>query len=708
MRAREADFLGTVDRSGVGIAFELFGDGRPQMLFLPASPITHSREWKAQVPFLARQARVVTYDGRGNGRSARPNRKDAYTDAENVADALAVMDATGLDQAVLVTHCHSTRWGFALAAEHPDRVLGIAAIGPGLPFLGPPHPHWKTVSQHFDEVSDHYQGWHQCNRHYWLAGGYSDWIEFFFGEQLPEPHSSKQLEDTVAWALETTPEVMLLSNDAGEVVPGSREEAEELCRRIECPVLVVHGTLDQCQPVARGAKVAELTGGSLAALEGSGHQPHARDPVKVNSLLSEFARQLAPPEPRSVRWTRAKQRPRRALFVSSPIGLGHIQRDLAVARELRALVPELKIDWWTQHPVTRVLEEAGENVHPMSYAMASESQHWEQEATEHELHGFYAFRRMDEIFVANFMLFHDVVSSEPYDLWIGDEAWEVDYYLHENPELKTAPYAFLTDVIGFLPVDPRGDPREVELTADYNAEMIAQRERYPYVRDLSLYLGDFEDLPDATFGPGLPHIQAWARKWFEAVGYIVPFDPADYADVAALRRRFGYRPDGRLLLAGVGGTAVGRPLLTRIISAFELLKQNMPEARLVMITGPRIDPDELPDTPGLVKRAYVHNAFEHLACADLAVVQGGLSTTMELVATRTPFIYLPLAKHWEQQHHVAYRLDRYRAGKRLDYAVTTGETLAKELDNGLNGAIDYREVPRGAARRAAERIAGLL
>lgn len=59
---------------------------------------------------------------------------------------------------------------------------------------------------------------------------------------------------------------------------------------------------------------------------------------------------------------------------------------------------------------------------------------------------------------------------------------------------------FLTDVIGFLPVDPEQDPRELDLTADYNGEMIAQRSRYPRLRDLSLYVGSFDDLPDARFG----------------------------------------------------------------------------------------------------------------------------------------------------------------------------------------------------------------
>src|SRR5262249_41713074 len=123
----------------------------------------------------------------------------------------------------------------------------------------------------------------------------------------------------------------------------------------------------------------------------------------------------------------------RALFVSSPIGLGHAQRDVAIARELRELAPDVEIDWLAQDPVTRVLEGEGERIHPASEHLASESRHIESESAEHDLHCFQALRRMDEILLANFMVFHDVASTERYDLWIADEAWDLDYYLHENP-----------------------------------------------------------------------------------------------------------------------------------------------------------------------------------------------------------------------------------------------------------------------------------
>jgi hypothetical protein len=124
-----------------------------------------------------------------------------------------------------------------------------------------------------------------------------------------------------------------------------------------------------------------------------------------------------------------------------------------------------------QHPVTKVLEPEGERIHPASAHLANESDHIECESAEHDLHAFQAIRRMDEILVANFMLFADVVREQPYDLWIGEEAWDLDYFLPENPELKTAAYCWLTDFVGWLPMS-NGGGREAFLTADYNAEMI--------------------------------------------------------------------------------------------------------------------------------------------------------------------------------------------------------------------------------------------
>jgi predicted glycosyltransferase len=286
---------------------------------------------------------------------------------------------------------------------------------------------------------------------------------------------------------------------------------------------------------------------------------------------------------------RGRARRKLALYISSPIGLGHAQRDAAIADELRKLHPDLEIDWLAQHPVTRVLEERGERIHPASADLTSESGHIESDSAEHDLHAFQAIRRMDEILLANFMVFHDLAREDDYDLWIGDEAWELDYYLHENPEQKTAAYAWLTDFVGWLPTADGGE-REAFLTADYNTEMIEHIARYPRVRDRAIFVGDPDDIVPDTFGPGLPRIREWTEAHYDFAGYVTGFDPRQLADREAL----GYRQDERLCIVTVGGSGVGGQLLRRVIAAFPEAKQQVPGLRMIVVAGPRIDPDSLP------------------------------------------------------------------------------------------------------------------
>lgn len=398
---------------------------------------------------------------------------------------------------------------------------------------------------------------------------------------------------------------------------------------------------------------------------------------------------------------------KRALFVSSPIGLGHAMRDVAIAKELRKLVPDLQIDWLAQNPVTKVLEAEGERVHPASRFLASETAHIESESAEHELHCFQALRDMDEILVANFMVFHEVVTETDYDLWIIDEGWDIDHFLHEHPELKRANYAWLTDFVGFLPM-PDGGDREAALTADYNAEMVEHVADHPHVRDRAIFVGNSGDCVETRLGPGLPTIRDWTESHFDFAGYVTGFDPAELGDRESLRAELGYRPDERVCIVTVGGTGVGESLLRKVMASYPAAKAAVPDLRMVVVAGPRIDPGSLPNHEGLDVRPYVNHLYRHLAACDLAVVQGGLTTSMELTANKRPFLYFPLEHHFEQSFHVAHRLDRYGAGRRMDYATTTPESTAAAISEEIERAVDYREVESDGAFNAAKLLAEML
>jgi pimeloyl-ACP methyl ester carboxylesterase/predicted glycosyltransferase len=696
-RARYPDREGYVERDGVRVFWELYGEREPTVLLLPTWSIIHSRHWKMQIPYLARHCRMLTFDGRGNGRSDRPQEPEAYDEREFAADALAVMDATDTPSAVLVSFSLGAQRAAILAADYSERVEAAVFIGPAWPGGGEPLPE-RTIHSWEDELGTD-EGWAKYNKHYWLRD-YPGFLEFFFSRFFTEPHSTKPFEDCVGWGLETTGETLVTMEYAPELQP---EDARALATRIRCPVLVIHGENDAIVSVTRGIALAEQTAGRLVMLEGSGHGPHVRDPVKVNLLLRDVVAPGRTPQ----RWVRGKSRRKRALYVSSPIGLGHAQRDVAIAEELRTLHPDLEIDWLAQHPVTAVLQARGERIHPASAFLANESSHIETESAEHDLHCFQAIRRMDEILLANFMVFHDLVRDEQYDLWIGDEAWELDYYLHENPEQKHADYVWLTDFVGWLPM-PDGSDREAFVTADYNAEMIEHIARFPRVRDRAVFVGNEEDIVAAAFGPELPLIRDWTRAHYSFAGYVTGFDPADFADRAHLRHELGYGVDEQVCIVTVGGSGVGAHLLGRVIEAFPQAKRLVPALRMVVVAGPRIDPASLPQHEGLEVRAYVHELYRHLAACDLAVVQGGLTTCMELTANGRPFLYFPLRHHFEQNFHVRHRLERYGAGRAMDFDLATPETIADAIADEIGDSVHYRPVERDGALRAARLIAELL
>jgi hypothetical protein len=375
---------------------------------------------------------------------------------------------------------------------------------------------------------------------------------------------------------------------------------------------------------------------------------------------------------------------------------------------LRKLHPDLEIDWLAQNPVTAVLETRGERIHPLSAELASESAHITAESSDHDLNAFQAIRRMDEILLANFMVFHDAVETGEYDVVIGDEAWDVDYYLHENPELKRTAFVWLTDFVGWLPM-PDGGEREAFLTADYNAEMIEHVERFPRIRDRAIFVGEPDDIVPDDFGPGLPSIREWTERHYAFSGYVTGFDPAPLIERReALRLELGYRPDERVVIVTVGGSGVGEALLRRVIDAYSAAARRVNGLRMIAVAGPRIDPAVLKAPRGVEVRAFVPELYKHLAASDLAVVQGGLTTTMELAAARRPFLYFPLRNHFEQNRHVRHRLERYGAGRYMEYATSSPETIAEAIAAEIDRPVDWRPVEGDGAARAAALIAPLL
>lgn len=707
MRAKFPIHEGFVDRDGVRIHYEVFGNGPETILFVPPWAISHSRIYKAQIPWFSDHFRCVAYDPRGNGKSDRPGRVEAYTADEHVADALAVLDATQTDSAILFGMSGGGGVAAMVAACHPARSRAAilvdtnATIGPGNPRMTPAH---------FQEDRRTFEGWDKYSRDYWLRD-YPDFARFFLEHVNADRHSTKQLEDALYWAAETDGETLVLTVAARTIAP-SFDASEQMYRSIRCPLLLIHCTGDRIQPVERARHIARVTGAELVEIESEGHAPQSRYPAHVNAVVVDFLeRRLGVPSPlrptASAVSPTPSQRERKALYLSSPIGLGHGRRDIAIARELRRLHPGLRIDWLAQDPVTRLLAAHGERIHPISTRLANESGHIEEESGEHDLHAFQAIRRMDEILVANFMRFQEAVAQDDYDIVIADESWDVDYYWHEHPELKRSALAWFTDFVGFVPM-PDGGPHEAFLSADYNAEMIGHVERHPQLRDRAIFVGNPQDIVDLSFGENLPRMREWIPKHYRFSGYILGQHPSEFGEREALRAQLGYQPGERVCIVTVGGSGVGAPLIRRILQAVPMVRALLPELRVVVVAGPRIDPAAVKAPPGVEVRAFVPDLDRHLAACDLAVVQGGLTTCMELTAAGTPFLYFPLRRHFEQNFHVAHRLEQYQAGQRMDYATSNPDVIAAAMLDAVRTPTQFRPVEADGAALAARMIADLL
>ena len=638
MPARLPDDQGNVVRDGVRIHWEAYGDpARPAVLLLPTWAITHSRHWKPQIGYLARHFRVVAFDGRGNGLSDRPADPAAYHERAYTADAVAVLDAAGLRSACVLGLSRGGLRALLLAARHPERVDGACVIGATLPYhhAGPR----DEAAVVFDTERQVDEGWARYNRHS-LRRDYRGFLAFFFAQVFPEPHSTKQHEDCVTWGLDTTAETLIATvhgMDAGGL--RDADEVDALCRSIRRPVLAIHGTHDGINAVEGAERIAALTGGDLVRMDGSGHAPTARDPVRVNLLLRDFVTRCNAARPRAHTWTRglvrAAARPVRVLADRARPRLarrGHRRR------AARAACPACAIEWLAQEPVTGCCASAARrSTRP---ALSWPARPRTSTARRASTTCTRSRRSAGWTRSSSPTTWSSTTSSreEHYDLWVGDEAWEVDHFLHENPELQARARSPGSPTSSAACRCPTGGEREAFLTADYNAEMIEHVERFPRVRDRAVYIGDPDDLVPRPFGPGLPPIRAWTERHYAFAGYVPGYDPAALRPTApALRAELGYGPEP-LCLVAVGGSGVGGPLLRRVVAALPRARELVPGLRMVAVTGPRIDPATLPRAEGLEVRGYVHALHRHLAACDVGVVQGGLTTTMELVAAGRPLV----------------------------------------------------------------------
>ena len=268
------------------------------------------------------------------------------------------------------------------------------------------------------------------------------------------------------------------------------------------------------------------------------------------------------------------------------------------------------------------------------------------------------------------------------------------------------PFVALFDFFGDDSVT--GDPVEKEAAQESNRDFWAQLHHlFSDEKRLGIFIGELEDIPDESLGPDLPERRGYAKEVFEFVGYTLQFDPIAHTDRAKIRTELGYGEE-TLVICSIGGTSVGRDLLTLCAQAYPLVGQSVPCLRMILVCGPRLGPGSLSVPPGVEVRGYIPSLYKHFAASDLAIVQGGGTTTLELTALRRPFLYFPLEGHYEQQVHVAHRLRRHRAGIELSYSRTTAASLANAIVANLGKGVDYAPIATDGAQRSAQLITQLM
>ena len=253
MRAKLPDKEGFVSRDGVKLAYEIYGNGPQTMVFIPPWSIVHSRIYKAQLPYFSERFRCITYDGRGNGKSDRPEDVGAYTLDNYIADALAVMDATNAGQAILVGLSFGGLLACMLAAHHPQRVKAAILAGT-VSTIGPAHFD-RLGAAHFHAKRDRHEGWDKFNRDYWLTE-----LPRFRGILHPQHLLGAAFDQTDRGRHrlgQSTPPARHWSRrwKRAPFLP-SFDVSEQMYRNIRCPVLFIHGDNDQIQPHERAQAAA--------------------------------------------------------------------------------------------------------------------------------------------------------------------------------------------------------------------------------------------------------------------------------------------------------------------------------------------------------------------------------------------------------------------------------------------------------------------
>ena len=396
---------------------------------------------------------------------------------------------------------------------------------------------------------------------------------------------------------------------------------------------------------------------------------------------------------------------KKLLFISGSLGLGHVGRDLEIAKMLRKSNPDVQISWLADSPATNVLKQAGEKLLPEAELLTHGNKELDNAAKNHGANLTRWVMNMRKDWSKNAKIVIELIRREKFDLVIGDETYDLLIELFQEPSLKQFPFIIIFDFLGMDRVT--NSPIDALITYLTNRMWSKALTHEPPLCDKCIFVGEIEDIQDKKFGFLLPNRRVLAKKYMDFVGYILTFNPKDYMNQAKVREALGYGK-APLAICSIGGTSAGKELVDLSMKAVPIIQKEIPDFEMMMVLGPEVPIESVKAVKGVTVVGYLPELFKHLAAADLAVVTGGGTVTLELTALQKPFLYFPLENHFEQEIAVASRCERHKAGIRMSYSQTTPETLAREVVNSIGRKVQYASVPTDGAQKAAKLISQFL
>jgi predicted glycosyltransferase len=398
---------------------------------------------------------------------------------------------------------------------------------------------------------------------------------------------------------------------------------------------------------------------------------------------------------------------KKILFISGSLGLGHISRDLAIARELRKYRNDLDIHWLAAEPARSVIAQAGEKLVKEIDEYHNDNLQAEATAKGTRLNLLKYASKSLIAWLHNANLVRQILKHGQYDLIIGDETYEIVVAIILRRLTLHIPFVMLYDFLGL-------DAMSKNLFENigiyfWNRIWSLDYKIFSHDKNQALFIGEPEDIPDKKFSLFLSNRREYAKKHYHFVGYIINFEPENLTDKHGLRKKLGYG-DGPLVVCSIGGTAIGGILLELCGKAFIIAKRQIPNLHMILVCGPRLPVESLdvPKDDGIEVRQYVPDLHEHFAACDLAIVQAGGTTTLELTALQKPFIYFPIEGHSEQEIVVAGRLQRHQVGIQMSYTHCTETSLAEAIFANINSKVKYQSMPLNGAYNVAQYINKLL